>query len=712
MTLCPLRRGGEGMEGVATFWKRELDKNVRALPDGSHRILVIEVNTKGKPLLIVNVYMPSRNGGDGTEYDDTLSELSELFYKFGPTHEIILLGDMNASIHRVHKNTQDRKFQNFCSKHNIIIDEKYPPTHTFFHHNGVDTGTLDYILTEGENPAVGEIVVRENDHTNVSDHKLVYTSLRVELSLGSQDVKENLPTHPRRNWEKCDKSVYRLHLTQNFPKINKNVDSLYDITEMVQEITSTIKIAEKKAFGNKKRKKSKNTKIKWTPEISKAIKESKIAHNNWKKGGRPTDKEDPLYITRKLAKQNLRRIQRKDSAIERAKLYNEISQANINSDQKLFYRLVNKQRSQPSENTDHINIDGKIYSEYDNIIEGFENLSKPKACPTFDEEHKTKIEFDNLVIESLCNNNPKPIQTVSEDQVRKVILALKNNKAADLSGLTAEHLKIAIDEVVSPITTLINAILQKADVPTILKTGVLTPILKKGKDKTNPGSYRGITVNSLLGKILETCIRDYLEPILDPSQNKLQRGFTQSTSPLMAGLLISEAFFDAKDSGAPLVLQTFDAEKAFDVVWHDSLLRKIHKDGVEGDLWKIVKSLHTDAYTLVKWQGEMSEHIQMRQGIRQGAKLSTLMYKRFNNDLLDILQSAPEGVKIGTLDVSSPTCADDTALLTNKQTDAQIFTNIIDHASSMDRFTINPLKSEILVFKTSKRTPPKYRSSL
>ena len=82
--------------------------------------------------------MPSRNDGDGTEYDDTLSELSELFYKFGPTHEIILLGDKNASIHRVHQNTQDRKFQNFCTKHNIIMDEKYPPTHTLFHHNGVE----------------------------------------------------------------------------------------------------------------------------------------------------------------------------------------------------------------------------------------------------------------------------------------------------------------------------------------------------------------------------------------------------------------------------------------------------------------------------------------------------------------------------------------------------------------------------------------------
>ena len=55
--------------------------------------------------------------------------------------------------------------------------------------------------------------------------------------------------------------------------------------------------------------------------------------------------------------------------------------------------------------------------------------------------------------------------------------------------------------------------------------------------------------------------------------------------------------------------------------------------------------------------------------------------------------------------MSSPTCADDIALLTNKQADAQILTNVIDYASSMDRFTKIPIKSEILVFKTSKRTP-------
>ena len=68
----------------------------------------------------------------------------------------------------------------------------------------------------------------------------------------------------------------------------------------------------------------------------------------------------------------------------------------------------------------------------------------------------------------------------------------------------------------------------------------------------------------------------------------------------MAGLIITEAYAEAKDKNEPLIMQTLDAEKAFDVVWHDSLLRKLYKDGVRGDLWLLVKSLHTDSHTIVK----------------------------------------------------------------------------------------------------------------
>ncbi|KAK3083919.1 hypothetical protein FSP39_005338 [Pinctada imbricata] len=174
----------------------------------------------------------------------------------------------------------------------------------------------------------------------------------------------------------------------------------------------------------------------------------------------------------------------------------------------------------------------------------------------------------------------------------------------------------------------------------------------------------------------------------------------------MAGLLIAEAIAEAKDNKVNLILQTLDAEKAFDVVWHDSLLQKLYKDGVEGDLWLLVQSLHKNANTIVKWEGEISGNIPILQGIRQGAKLSTLMYKRFNNDLINHLQNANEGIKIGTHDISSPTCADDISLLTPNEAEAQILTNLVYETSRRDRFNINPSKCELIYYKNNNLQDP------
>ena len=91
---------------------------------------------------------------------------------------------------------------------------------------------------------------------------------------------------------------------------------------------------------------------------------------------------------------------------------------------------------------------------------------------------------------------------------------------------------MAEEELTPFITDIVNESFNLAEVPSILKKGHLTPILKKGKEKTIPGNYRGITVTSIIGKVLESCLKTRLENILDQSQNNLQRGFTEGVSPL------------------------------------------------------------------------------------------------------------------------------------------------------------------------------------
>ena len=273
---------------------------------------------------------------------------------------------------------------------------------------------------------------------------------------------------------------------------------------------------------------------------------------------------------------------------------------------------------------------------------------------------------------------------------------MKRGKAADYAGITAEHFLNAMEEVAPYLTMIVNAILQKREIPPSLKTGILTPILKKGKDKTLPTSYRGITVTPLVGKIIEAIIKEYIEPILRPTQHPMQRGFTENTSPLMAALLITEAINDLRDRGEGLYLATLDAEKAFDVVWHASLLRKLFIDGIQGDSWLLIKSLHDKAHTQIKWGPSLSEPIEIKQGIRQGAKLSTTLYKRYNNGLLTSLEEMNLGVNIGTENITSPTCADDLALLEQQPARLQSLATAVYNHSCKDRFKINGQKSEIV----------------
>ena len=91
----------------------------------------------------------------------------------------------------------------------------------------------------------------------------------------------------------------------------------------------------------------------------------------------------------------------------------------------------------------------------------------------------------------------KNIDLVTEQDVIKALLKLKNNKAADSMGLCSEHLKLGGTPVVGFIKSSLNCLSRARTVTAVLKEGILTPIYKKG-DPTNPGNYRGITVTPVL----------------------------------------------------------------------------------------------------------------------------------------------------------------------------------------------------------------------
>jgi hypothetical protein len=58
------------------------------------------------------------------------------------------------------------------------------------------------------------------------------------------------------------------------------------------------------------------------------------------------------------------------------------------------------------------------------------------------------------------------------------------------------------------ICRIINQIFEELNIPYNMKSGILTPVLKKKKYKTLPGNNRGIVVTNTLSKIIGSVIKE------------------------------------------------------------------------------------------------------------------------------------------------------------------------------------------------------------
>lgn len=114
---------------------------------------------------------------------------------------------------------------------------------------------------------------------------------------------------------------------------------------------------------------------------------------------------------------------------------------------------------------------------------------------------------------------------------------------------------------------------------------------------------------------------------LAETQSELQRGFTKGTSPLQAAFILTESIAEADEKKKPLFASFLDASKAFDIVWHYPMLRKLYDAGLKGIDWILIKDWYTDMTLQVKWEGKLSGQFVEQQGVRQGGIWSLDNYK-------------------------------------------------------------------------------------
>ena len=545
---------------------------------------------------------------------------------------------------------------------------------------------------------------------NVSDHYPVLYTLNIQLDAAKLTSVSTLPPS-KVKWEKVDKAWYEEIVTEGVQDVRGGSTSLGALDAEIRQLNQILVKASEQAGPVRVMRPRKAKLQTWTPEIKQAIQNKKRAFKEWKLANRPNDVGNTLVINKKLATSYLRRLCRVESAHCREQARQQILDAK-SSDMKLFYRLVNKQRGNLRHCVNELSVDSTVYKSDSEILSAwrqhFSSLATPSDNPDFDEEYRQQVASEMLIMD-ICNSLPaqNPKDTVSELQVKEAIEAMNRGKSADIHGVTVEHFLYGGDALLQKVTAIINSVFSLGRVTEALAIGTLTPVFKNKGSSTDARNYRGITILPTITKIIETLLRDRVQPLIEAQQNSLQRGFTKHSSPMNCSLIVEETIREYKDLRKPVYIAFLDAKSAFDVVSHVSLLRKLFHAGVEGVSWSLIHSLHAEAESTVKWNGAYSEVFKVDQGVRQGGILSTDLYKLYNNDLFERLQIPGVGCHIGEISCVAPGCADDVAILTENKRILQLLVDIAVDFSSLERFLLQPVKSVLLqILQYARRSPP------
>ena len=115
----------------------------------------------------------------------------------------------------------------------------------------------------------------------------------------------------------------------------------------------------------------------------------------------------------------------------------------------------------------------------------------------------------------------------------------------------------------------INIILDKGIIPESWGKGILIPIFKNKGSKSDPNSYRGVTLNSCISKTFSAVLNNRLTKFSDEFEliTNAQAGFSTNDNIFILHALISIYF----SFGKQLFCSFIDFKSTFDTVWRIGL---------------------------------------------------------------------------------------------------------------------------------------------
>ncbi|XP_046862544.1 uncharacterized protein LOC124456042 [Xenia sp. Carnegie-2017] len=538
--------GGKPKNGLAICLSEEWQDKVIETQRKSDRIITMKLVTPEKTFNIVTAYAPQQFCEED-EKQRFWNQLEEVTTNVKETEQLIVVGDLNGHIgrervegfERCHggksigrRNEEGDKILDYARSKDLAV------VNTFFTQRDGNTYTYKSGLSQ---TVIDFIMIRRDDLGDVKNCKVIPgEEIALQHILVVMDCKIKKRRRIRRerpkkiNW-------WKLH--------NEEGDELESkITEMLMEQSMVgdwkwnetypnILKAAKETLGNE--------------EVQEAVKKKKEAFKRWKRSGLEEDRET-LREMNKISKEKCAIVREKGQE----QLYKDLEQ----NGPKRIYKLAKTRQRRAK---DHfVKEQGKIVSEDEKIkerwMEYFDRLLNTK---------NNRKELDHL--EPVHG----PVPEITEDEVRRQLKKMKNNKARGPDELLIELVKKLGNTGTEWMTSCCRE---------IMKTG----IPEEWRIKQNSAPLQ-------TERVIEARLREIVK--IKNNQYGFQRG-KSTTEPMFCLRMLQEKY---REFNKELHMVFVDLEKAYDTIPRELIWYCLRKRQVLEAYIETIKDMYKRSTTSV-----------------------------------------------------------------------------------------------------------------
>ena len=256
------------------------------------------------------------------------------------------------------------------------------------------------------------------------------------------------------------------------------------------------------------------------------------------------------------------------------------------------------------------------------------------------------IEAEVLVFEALhvagqgteCAGDEPTLAEVTES-----VKALRNHAAPGADLVDARQLK-AGPEVMEWLHRVVVAVWRSGRAPVEWKRALIVPLYKGKGARDQPGSYRGISLLSIPGKVYASILLHRVDKQVEGQLSEAQCGFRRGRSTVDAIYTLRALRASCGVYNTCLAVAYIDLTKAYDSINRWALWRVLRVYNVHPKLIALLEDLHTGTTAAVKLGGRVGDAFDVTAGVRQGCVIAPMLFNIFMDLVMRRAQaSMPQG---------------------------------------------------------------------